>query len=74
MYGKLLDYAISVEQHDIFVSYAAHVESIEIRICLNGWVAGRDFDYSRVYYIDDPSCPTVEEMIKHIKEFLHEDN
>lgn len=49
---KLLSMCIEAKKngHDCFFEYAAHVEKIDIRIFINGWVTGANEDFSFEYY------------------------
>lgn len=53
-FKKLVDLTCELEKlgADVFIHYSGHVETIEVRVYLNGWKVDADPDYSNECYFD----------------------
>jgi len=72
----------SKTNHDVFVDFAGHVDSITVRVDLGGWNKDKDEDYKWSAYFDKPEewsdgegTPdqfekTARDVIHYLKELL----
>lgn len=77
-FKKLVDLAYELEKlgADVFLDYSGHVETIEVRVYLNGWKVDTDPDYFNECYLDGREWvfgeDNIDECIKSLTRMLDE--
>lgn len=74
--NELFNFAFDLKEqgHDLFIDYAPHVNSLSIRLHINGWYTNKYPNYAQILYFDvwpkftPDSCT---KMINEIKEIIN---
>ena len=66
--GEITALAIGIEDHDVFVDYAAHCQLLQVRIYAGGWVSYADHDESFTIRLYGDLAETETSTIAHLEE------
>ena len=82
--SELMDIAYVVNtltDHAVFVDFSGHINSIEIRVCKNGWESGKDFDIQisaslegSYFYSEKSAIESLDNIIHELETLLIEKN
>ncbi len=69
-----MELALEIKQHDVFVSYYPHTDSLEIQVYPNGWkpstVGEPDaFEHFQIY-VDSCSVNKLERFLDELRNFV----